>query len=290
MKKVLILGGSGMAGHVVYSLLKKESKLQVWATSNNTQSSFDTIKLDVFNTNELDKLLHDYRPDFVINCIGMLIRESKNSPDKTIYVNAYFPHLLKKLVDNIQAKLIHISTDCVFSGKHGSYKEDSIKDATDIYGMSKSLGEIKDDHHLTIRTSIIGPEIKETGEGLFHWFMSQKAGDTINGYKSNFWSGVTTLELAKFIRHMILEDVKLSGLYHLTNNTKISKYDLLQIINRLYHKNLNIVSEQDYVCDKSFLNTRNDVSNLPMVPAYETMIKDQSEYMTAHKDFYKRYY
>lgn len=290
MKKVLILGASGMAGHLVYSLLKEESNLQVRATANSTPSSFDTIKLDVFNTGELEDLLNQYRPDFVINCIGMLIRGSKNNPDKTIYVNAYFPHLLKKLVDNIQAKLIHISTDCVFSGKQGGYTETSIKDATDIYGMSKSLGEINDDRHLTIRTSIIGPEIKETGEGLFHWFMSQKSGDTINGYKSNFWSGVTTLELAKFIRYIILEDVKLSGLYHLTNNKKISKYDLLQIINRLYHKNVNIASEQDYACDKSFLNTRDDVSDFPMVPVYEDMMMDLNEYMIAHKEFYKRYY
>ncbi len=290
MKKVLILGASGMAGHVLYTLLKDEPQLEILGTSYNTPPGFHTVKLNVFDTEELTALLNSYQPEVVVNCIGMLIKESRTNPDKTIYVNAYFPHLLKKLVNQVNARLIHISTDCVFSGKTGGYLENSPKDATDIYGLSKSLGEISDEQNLTIRTSIIGPELKNTGEGLFHWFMSNKRGDTVNGFKSNFWSGVTTLELAKFIRHILVNNTALTGLYHLTNNQKISKYDLLQTFNKVYNKGIHIISDKDYVCDKSFINTRQDIAGFAGVPDYEGMIGEQHAFMVSHEAFYQQYF
>ena len=141
---------------------------------------------------------------------------------------------MKRLADVVGAKLIHISTDCVFSGRQGMYADNDFRDADDIYGRSKALGEIFSDKDLTIRTSIIGPELKRYGEGLFHWFMSQR--ERVNGYTKVFWSGVTTLELAKAIEYSLDNDV--TGLFQLSNGVRISKYDLLVLFNEIFKRKL----------------------------------------------------
>lgn len=268
-----------MAGHVIFTYLKEHTSHEVLGTTNQTQFSNSTIKLDISNKDQVENLINDVRPDIIINCIGSLIRESKLRPDVTIYCNSYFPHFLKKCASEVNAKLIHISTDCVFSGKTGGYTEESVKDATDVYGLSKSLGEIDDEHHLTIRTSIIGPEVKQDGEGLFHWFMAQSG--TISGFKSNFWSGITTLELAKFIMWEI-EHPQL-GLLNLTNGEPISKFDLLNKINRIYQRNVKINSAKDYACDKSFKSNR---SMDFKVSSYDSMLEEQKAFMTEHHNLY----
>lgn len=284
MKKILVLGAAGMAGHVVYTYLTELNKYNVIGTTNSNHLEGISLKMNIFDRKEVEKVIEDVKPDIIINCIGMLIKSSISNPDQTIYGNAYFPYILKNLAHKNNAKLIHISTDCVFSGKVGSYEEDSFKDATDIYGLSKNLGEINDSENLTIRTSIIGPELKQNGEGLFHWFMHQKG--TVNGFKSNIWSGITTLELAKFIDWVI--DNPIVGLIHLTNNDSISKYNLLHIFNDVYQKDLIIVDEKDYVCNKSFISTNDKMTY--MVPKYQEMIEDQKEFMLHHKKFYENYF
>lgn len=282
MKKILILGASGMAGHVVYTYLKENTSHQIIGTTNSTSFGDDKIQLDIFDNTKLESTLNQYQPDVVINCVGMLIRGSKQHPDKTIYCNAYFPHLLKRLTNQHNSELIHISTDCVFSGKDGGYTESSFKDAIDVYGMSKSLGEIDDDFNLTIRTSIIGPELKQEGEGLFHWVMNQK--NEINGYKSNYWSGITTLELAKFIKWVIENPIY--GLINLTNGDPISKYQLLNYINTIYNRNLILTADKDYVCNKSLKSNRNIKYK---VPSYEEMLREQKQFMNEHNEFYGYY-
>lgn len=280
MKKILVLGSAGMAGHMVFTYLSEIKKYQVLGTTNSNDFGGTTLKMNIFDRENVENIIKKVNPDVIVNCIGMLIKSSKNNPDQAIYGNAYFPHYLKRIADDNSCKLIHISTDCVFSGKQGGYTEESFKDATDVYGISKSLGEIVDEKHLTIRTSIIGPEIKENGEGLFHWFMNQSA--ETNGYKSNIWSGVTTLELAKFIDWSL--DTPLSGLVHLTNNTPISKFELLNIFNNVYERNLIINSDKDYVCDKSFLNTNKNIDYV--VPSYFEMLEEQKKFMQEHHTFY----
>ena len=284
MEKILVLGAAGMAGHVIYTYLKELGKYNVTGTTNVREMEGVRLKMNIFNTEEVEDIIVSEKPDIIINCIGMLIRSSKQHPDQTIYGNAYFPHLLKKICERNSIKLIHISTDCVFSGKTGRYSEYSFKDATDIYGHSKSLGEIIDENNITIRTSIIGPEIKQQGEGLFHWFMQQN--NVVNGYKSNIWSGVTTLELAKFIDWVI--ENPLTGLVHLTNNQAISKYDLLQIFNDVFEKGIKITDEKDYVCDKSFINSKPEVTY--SVASYQEMLKEQKEFMLIHKSLYEKNY
>ena len=282
MNKIIVLGASGMAGHVIYTYLQEYTKYQIIGTTNSTYLNENCISLDVFNQPQVEKFITKNKPDVIINCVGSLIRESKSHADRTIYCNAYFPYFLKNCAATVGARLIHISTDCVFSGKSGGYYEDSFKDAIDVYGLSKSLGEINDDTNLTIRTSIIGPEIKKNGEGLFHWFMAQNG--TINGYKSNFWSGVTTLELAKFIVWQINNSS--TGLINLTNGIAISKHDLLKLINDEFHRNIDIISEKDYVCDKS-LKSHREIDY--KVSSYEVMIKEAKKFMIEHKQYYAHY-
>ncbi|MGJ1535281.1 dTDP-4-dehydrorhamnose reductase family protein [Sphingobacterium multivorum] len=285
MKKVLVLGAAGMAGHVVYTYLSELNKYEVVGTTNNNYLNGISLKMDIFKPDEVNRIIYQVKPDFIINCIGMLIKTSRQHPDQTIYGNAYFPHLLKKLASENGSKLIHISTDCVFSGSTGSYTENSFKDASDVYGLSKNLGEIIDEENLTIRTSIIGPELKQNGEGLFDWFMSQQG--EINGFRSNIWSGVTTLELAKFIDWVLELDQAVVGLVHLTNNQSISKFDLLNIFNKVYDRGLTISDHKDYVCDKSFINTKMNIDH--KVPIYKEMIQEQKLFMDEHDDFYAKY-
>lgn len=281
MKNVLILGASGMAGHVIYNYLSERKSYSIIGTTNTNDFLGNTVKLDIFNIEKLKKIIDDFKPDFVINCIGMLINDANDFPDKTVYANSYFPHLLQKLCFEKSFKLIHISTDCVFSGKDGRYIEKSFKDATDVYGLSKSLGEIEDLTNLTIRTSIIGPEIKKNGVGLFHWFMNQE--NEVFGYKSNIWSGVTTLELAKFIDWII--NNSLVGLVHLTNNDSISKYNLLKLMAEIFNKEIVISDKKDYSCDKSLVSTNVDY----IVPTYEEMLIEQKKFMEKFNELYKHY-
>jgi dTDP-4-dehydrorhamnose reductase len=283
MKKVLILGASGMAGHVIHTYLSETGDLEVLGTVNNNALKGNIIELNVFDEKKLFVTIDTFRPDIIINCIGILISNSNKTPDKAIYINSYLPHSLARLSINKNFKLVHLSTDCVFSGKAGQYNENSPKDATDIYGLSKSLGEVCDSRNLTIRTSIIGPEIKNVGEGLFHWFMNQDG--QVYGYKSSIWSGVTTLELAEFIHWVINND--LTGLYHLTNNQGISKFDLLKLIASIYKKDINISDEKDYKSNKSLINSNKE--SLFRVKTYKSMIENQREFMNTHSDYYKHY-
>ena len=171
-----------------------------------------------------------------------------------------------------------------FRVRRGGYKEDDIKDAYDTYGLSKSLGEVINDVDLTFRTSIVGPELKEKGEGLFHWFFTQRG--TIKGFTNAFWSGVTTLFLASAIDTAIEQNI--SGLYHVTNGNKISKYELLNLAKIIWGKRDVFVEPFEGISvDKSFINTRNE--KLISVPSYEEMFNDLKEFMELHSDFYKHY-
>ena len=220
MKKVLLFGATGMAGHVTYYYLRSTGKYDISNVVYRTPLTEDSIVVDVTNRDAVADVVHRVHPEIIINCIGILIKGSKEHPDNAILINAYFPHLLKRLSDEVGAKLIHISTDCVFSGKKGNYTEDDFRDADDVYGRSKALGEIINDKDLTIRTSIIGPELKNNGEGLFHWFMHQSG--KIRGFRTAVWGGVTTLELAKAIDYAL--DSGTTGLVHLSNGIGISNF------------------------------------------------------------------
>lgn len=282
-KKVLLFGATGMAGHIAYYYLQSTERYELINVVYRTKLVKDSIVVDVTDKNAVTKLVEEVRPDLIINCIGVLIKGSKEHPDNAIFINAYFPHLLKKLSDKIGAKLIHISTDCVFSGKRGNYTESDFRDADDIYGRSKALGEIINDKDLTIRTSIIGPELKTNGEGSFHWFMHQTG--QVNGFKTAIWGGVTTLELAKAIDNAIVQEQ--TGLIQLSNGIGITKYDLLNLFKKIWHRsNVNILPYDGNKIDKSIAKSDKFAYE---VPGYEVMLLEQYEWMRKNDKLYSQY-
>ena len=282
-KKVLLFGATGMAGHIAYYYLQSTERYELINVVYRTKLVKDSIVVDVTDKNAVTKLVEEVRPDLIINCIGVLIKGSKEHPDNAIFINAYFPHLLKKLSDKIGAKLIHISTDCVFSGKRGNYTESDFRDADDIYGRSKALGEIINDKDLTIRTSIIGPELKTNGEGLFHWFMHQTG--QVNGFKTAIWGGVTTLELAKAIDNAIVQEQ--TGLIQLSNGIGITKYDLLNLFKKIWHRsNVNILPYDGNKIDKSIAKSDKFAYE---VPGYEVMLLEQYKWMRKNDKLYSQY-
>ncbi|MFL0162077.1 dTDP-4-dehydrorhamnose reductase family protein [Aquirufa salirivi] len=284
MKKIIVLGSSGMLGHMVYFYLRDLGKYEVIDVSYQSKLTDKSILLDAYNKQEVEELIVRERPDIVINCVGILIGGANSNPSNAIYLNAYFPNQLSSILEKTGGKLIHISTDCVFSGKRGSYQEDDLRDADDTYGKSKALGEVINSRDLTLRTSIIGPELKVHGVGLFHWFMQQSG--EINGYTRALWSGVTTLEMAKVIHEAIEQN--LVGLAHVTNGEKISKFDLLQLLKDIWKReDLTIKAFSDYFVDKSLIPSKQ--LNY-QVPSYKKMLEDQWNWMETNQSLYQKFY
>ncbi|MFP3509181.1 SDR family oxidoreductase [Peribacillus sp. SIMBA_075] len=271
--KVLILGGKGMAGHVITAYFQQNPQYIVFYTSRDPEDK-DSIYLDITIPTKLEEIIESIKPDIIVNCIGILNDHASNNPKLAFQVNSLLPHELVKLTERNNGKLIHISTDCVFSGTKGNYTEGDIPDGTSFYAQSKQLGEIISDKHLTIRTSIIGPELKEDGIGLFQWFMKQR--NQIIGYEKVLWNGVTTLELAKAIEALIENNV--TGLYHLGSENKVSKYNLLKLIKRTFNKtDIEILPDSHIVLDRTIKNTRNDFYY--HIPTYEHMLKELKSWM-----------
>jgi len=281
-KKVLVIGSTGMLGHQVVNHLEKFNDLIVDDISYRNKLRKSTIIVDAMDKQVLKEAIVQLKPNFIINCVGILIKGSIDM-GASIYLNAYLPHQLKEISKTINAKLIHISTDCVFSGKDGQYIETDYRDGIGTYAQTKILGELIDEHNLTLRTSIIGPELKRNGEGLFHWFMNQSS--NISGYTKAIWSGVTTLELAKFIKWSIDNDI--TGLYHVTNNSSIDKFSLLELFKKYTKKDVHIEPDDKVSIDKSFVDTRllRDFE----IPSYDQMISDLVEFIIKNKSLYSHY-
>jgi dTDP-4-dehydrorhamnose reductase len=282
VKKVLILGATGLIGHQVYLRLNANMNFLVSSFAHHRKISDDTVLLDARDEHFLEKVIVETNPDIIVNCMGVLIAEANRDPENAIFLNAYIPHHLKSIANTLDAKLIHISTDCVFSGKKGSYIENDIRDADDIYGRTKAIGEVTESPHVTLRTSVVGPEIKE-GEELFHWFMSQEG--SIEGFTKSYWSGVTTLELAKAVEWVIEKDIQ--GLYHITNGIPINKYELLMLFKQYTNKKIEIESVKGKVSDKSFLDTRKEIDYT--IPSYEKMISEMILLMKNRRALYEQY-
>lgn len=249
--KILVLGKNGMLGQTVYKYLSSK-----YDTVGTTREDFNVLEDDIEDVINLE----DY--NLVVNCIGLLHNEKDIIKLKK--VNTEFPKLLEELSNKYGFKLIHISTDCVFSGEKGSYTVDDIPDATEPYGITKAQGEVD----LTLRTSIIGHDDLKKGIGLLNWFLEQ---EECNGYKETYWSGVTTLELAKVIEKCATLDLR--GILQVTNGEKISKYDLLNLIKEVYELNTTINPDYSKANDKSL------VPNYDFeIPSYKQMIKEMKDF------------
>ncbi|PPZ90540.1 NAD(P)-dependent oxidoreductase [Cloacibacterium normanense] len=280
MKKILVIGIKGMAGHVIFNKFKDEYGFAAYGIARNIEPSENTFNLDVNNTDVLGQIITEHKFDVIVNCIGILNKDAEDNPDKAIWFNSYFPHYLEKVTKNTGTKVIHISTDCVFSGNKGNYTEEDFKDGVGFYAQSKALGEIVNDKDLTIRTSIIGPELNENGIGLFHWFMSQPDDSQLKGYSQAFWSGITTIELAKVVKWAIEENVV--GLKQIAPHHKINKFDLLQLFNEIFRENkLTIIEDDHYKVDKSLLSIVTKYTY--NVPEYREMLIEMKEWIKSKK-------
>lgn len=272
-----------MAGHVIATYLNEQG-YDITTLSNRNKYNNDTVQLDVTDKEKLDIFLKKNKFDYVINCIGMLIKASEERKDLAVLINAYLPHFLEEIYRQSSTKIIHLSTDCVFSGKNPPYKEASIPDGELFYDRSKSLGEIINDKDLTFRMSIIGPDMQENGIGLFNWFMSQKG--TVSGYTRAIWNGITTIELAKAINSAIEQNI--TGLYHLVPNENITKYELLKLFKETFEiKGMKIIKNDKVALDKTLINTRKDFDY--KIPSYNKMILDMKDWIKSHKELYGSY-
>ncbi len=273
-----------MAGHVITTYLEETGAYEVVNIVRKQKWNQQSSIIDVTDFTTFDTYLNAQYIDIVINCIGVLNQFATTYKDKAILLNSYLPHFLANKYEQTATKIIHLSTDCVFSGKGGSYTETSFRDGDTFYDRTKAIGELWDDRHLTFRTSIIGPDINPQGIGLFNWFM--QAEGTIQGYVNAIWTGITTIELAKAIEQAIIAD--LSGLYHLVPDQTICKHELLLLFKDIFQRtSIDIIPLQNPLIDKSLINTRNDFNH--QVPDYKTMLYEMKEWIVAHATFYSHY-
>lgn len=255
--KILVLGASGMLGNAMLRVLSEGSEHEVYGTVRSAAAKrhFDSgiasrliVGVDVEHQDSLLQAFIRVRPDVVVNCVG-LIKQLADADDalQAIPMNALLPHRLARLCELVGARLVHMSTDCVFAGDKGNYRESDPSDAKDLYGRSKYLGEVAYPHTITLRTSIIGHEL-QSAHGLVDWFLSQQG--RCNGYTRAIFSGLPTVALAGVVRDVVLPRPELSGVYHVAAQA-ISKFDLLALIADVYGKKIELMASDKLVIDRS---------------------------------------
>jgi len=281
--KFLVLGASGMAGHTIAIYLQERGH-DVVGFARKKLFFCNTVVGDVRNTNALTALISDGKFDSVVNCVGILNQFAEQDTEQAVYLNAYLPHFLSKLTKGTGTQIIHMSTDCVFSGQRGGYTEHDLRDGVTFYDRTKALGELEDDHSITLRNSIIGPDINPEGIGLLNWFMKQDS--KVDGYKNVMWTGLTTLQLAKVLEAAAAE--RATGLYNMVYSSPISKYDLLTLLNHyLRNDSVNISSLDTPVVDKSLIRTNHQFKY--EIPDYYTMVSEMSQWIKDHRILYPHY-
>lgn len=283
--RLLILGGTGMVGfQMVKDCLKREKDFYVLirnidklphSVRNRLKDRIIVIE-DVAKWDVLYKVLSDIKPDYVINCIG-IVKQSKLASNyiKSLEINSLLPHKLEDYGSNLNYKLIHISTDCVFKGDKGNYKENDTSDAVDLYGKTKSLGEVHYGNGITLRTSIIGHELSSVNHhGLVEWFLSSNK--KVEGYTKAIFSGLTTNELTRIILDEVIKKKLKPGLYNIASDP-ISKYDLLKIIAETYKKQIYIEPSDRIKVNRSLNGDKFTKITGYKAPTWEQMILDMKD-------------
>lgn len=278
--RVLILGATGMLGHTVFTFASHARDIDARGTLRDSKAlsyfpESDRAKLltgiDVTDTEALARVFESVRPDVVINCVGVIKQlASSYDPLVVLPINAMLPHHLSRLCAEQGARLVHISTDCVFEGTKGRYLESDKSDVVDLYGQSKYIGEVRDvPHAITLRTSIIGHELGSR-HGLVEWFLSQTG--TTRGFTKAIFSGLPTIELARVMFDVVLPRPGLSGLYHVSAEP-IAKHDLLRLIAAEYGKSIEIVPDASLVIDRSLDSARFTAATGYVAPPWPALIK-----------------
>jgi dTDP-4-dehydrorhamnose reductase len=283
--RVLVLGASGMLGSEVFQEFDGRVPYDVWGLVRNpaflrhfssTQQRRLVTGVDVLDEAALPAALDQVRPDVIINCVG-LIKQKDHAEDPLVVlpVNAMLPHKLAALCGPRNVRLLHISTDCVFSGRKGMYTEADPSDAEDLYGKSKYIGELRDiPFAVTLRTSIVGREL-DSNRALVDWFLSQQ-GAVVDGFRRSIFSGMTAIELARIMRDVVLPDADLHGLYHVSSSP-ISKFDFLKLVAAQYRKSIEVKPDDGLVIDRSLDSSRFQHITGYRPPSWESMIRVMHE-------------
>ncbi len=283
MLKVLILGATGMLGHKLYQVLRPSfdvvgtirSGYKIISRYGFLEPTILIPRFDAMEPNAPKRVIESIRPDVVINCIGVINKlVDEAGPEAATYLNAEFPHELYRICRPRGIRLLHSSTDCVFSGKKGNYKETDPSDAEDTYGKTKYLGEVKDEGALTLRTSIIGRELTSSN-GLLEWFIGNRGG-RVQGWTNAIFSGFPTLHFSRIIADILTNHPDLSGLYHVSSEP-LSKHALLSLINKAFGLNIVIKESPEPREDRSLDSTkfRKETGFTP--PPWDTMVKELAE-------------
>lgn len=272
-----------MAGHII-SLYLREQGHEVVGFARQKSKLVESVIGDAFDLDLIREIIYAGKFDAVINCIGILNQFAEQNKASATFLNAYFPHYLADITSHLKTQIIHMSTDCVFSGRKGNYTEYDFCDGDTFYDRSKALGEIIDNKNVTLRNSIVGPDINPRGIGLLNWFMQQEG--EVNGYTKAMWTGQCTLQLAKTME--LVAHHRVSGIINMVPRYNISKYELLKLFNHhLRDGKLNINPVEGVVADKTLVRTNNQFDY--EIPDYDTMISEMAEWMQKHKQLYPHY-
>ena len=265
MMKILVLNAEGMVGHVMAMFFREHGH--------------DVIGFeDICNFPALDEIISKNCFDAIINCSAVINQDADHDHVAAVQINALLPHFLAAKTSDSKTVVVHRSTDCIYSGKKGHYTLDDWPDATSFYARSKALGEVINEKDITIRTSLIGPEMDPDGSGLFNWFYHQKG--AVKGYANAIWTGLTTIEFAREVEWLLKN--KRHGLFQLVPVNSINKYELLLLFERYYPANRKIIRFENPLVDKSLVQICDTLD----IPDYETMIADMREWTEKHQSIY----
>jgi dTDP-4-dehydrorhamnose reductase len=270
--KVIVFGSNGMAGHIITSYLIQQGHRVLTVARTNAY-----YECDVENPVSVKALIDNLpESDYIINCIGLLVKDSYSRPDRATLINAWFPHFIEHRYSNTDTRIIHLSTDCVFSGSKGNYIETELHTETNPYGKSKSLGEINNNKDVTFRMSIIGPELKHNGSGLMNWLITNPNKEVF-GWVNAHWNGITTLQLAKCINDYILNP-GFTGIYHLISPESVNKFELLSLINDVYCLDKTIIRTfGPKPVNKILIDTRRLAKSI--IPAYNIQLAELKNFV-----------
>ena len=285
--KFFICGCNGMAGHTI-SLYLQEQGHEVYGFDLQESKLIKSFAGNAFDTETIARVIKEGKYDTVINCIGVLNQFAENNHALAAFLNSYFPHFLAKTTEGTDTQVIHMTTDCVFSGKKGNYTEHDLRDGETFYDRSKALGELDDEKNLSLRNSIVGADINPKGIGLLNWFMNNTTGESpvVNGYTKAMWTGQCTYQLAKTMEAAAKE--RAHGLVNAVPDTDISKYELLKLFNKYLRGGRVQVNPVEGVnADKSLKRTNWDFNY--RIPDYEQMVAEMAEWIYKHKELYPHY-
>ena len=285
--KFFICGCNGMAGHTI-GLYLLEQGHEVYGFDLQESKLIKSFAGNAFDTETIACVIKEGKYDTVINCIGVLNQFAENNHALAAFLNSYFPHFLAKTTEGTDTQVIHMTTDCVFSGKKGSYTEHDLRDGETFYDRSKALGELDDEKNLSLRNSIVGADINPKGIGLLNWFMNNTTGEhpVVNGYTKAMWTGQCTYQLAKTMEAAAKE--RAHGLVNAVPDTDISKYELLKLFNKYLRGGCVQVNPVEGVnADKSLKRTNWEFNY--RIPDYEQMVAEMADWIFNHKELYPHY-